>query len=132
MYYPCSENKGADQLRGYYEADLRLCFRIGKNPVFLQRGSFVIVCLEQISAASCEILFLYENISFMVILLLGLYNPLFYRTWVGGGSRWPSGRALDSEPKVPGFDLHLGCHVVSLFKTYKLLRLMVNTQEVST
>ena len=32
MYYPCSENKGADQLRGYREADLRLCFRIGKNP----------------------------------------------------------------------------------------------------
>ena len=26
MYYPCSENKGADQLRGYREADLRLCF----------------------------------------------------------------------------------------------------------
>ena len=27
LYYPCSENKGADQLRGYSEADLRLCFR---------------------------------------------------------------------------------------------------------
>ena len=24
LYYPCSENKGADQLRGYGEADLRL------------------------------------------------------------------------------------------------------------
>ena len=34
LYYPCSENKGADQLRGYREADLRLCFRIYKNPVF--------------------------------------------------------------------------------------------------
>ena len=41
MYYPCSENKGADQLRGYREADLRLCFRIGKNPVFSQCGSYV-------------------------------------------------------------------------------------------
>ena len=40
MYYPCSENKGADQLRGYREADLRLCFRICKKPVFSQRGSF--------------------------------------------------------------------------------------------
>ena len=30
MYYPCSENKGAD---------LRLCFRIGKNPVLAWRGS---------------------------------------------------------------------------------------------
>ena len=26
LYYPCSENKGADQLRGYREPDLRLCF----------------------------------------------------------------------------------------------------------
>ena len=24
----CSKNKGGDQLRGYHEADLRLCFRI--------------------------------------------------------------------------------------------------------
>ena len=40
MYYPSSENKGADQLRGYREADLRLCFRLGKNPVFSRCGSF--------------------------------------------------------------------------------------------
>ena len=31
LYYPCSENKDADQLRGYREADLRLCFRICKS-----------------------------------------------------------------------------------------------------
>ena len=31
--YLCRENKGADQLPSYCEADLRLCFRIGKNPV---------------------------------------------------------------------------------------------------
>ena len=31
LYYLCSENKGADQLRGYREADLRLCFRICKT-----------------------------------------------------------------------------------------------------
>ena len=40
MYYPCSENKGADQLRGYREADLRLCFRICKKPVFSRHGSY--------------------------------------------------------------------------------------------
>ena len=34
LYYPCSENKGADQFRGYRKADLRLCFRICKKPVF--------------------------------------------------------------------------------------------------
>ena len=32
--YLCSENKGADQLRGYREADLCLCFRICKMLVF--------------------------------------------------------------------------------------------------
>ena len=26
LFYPSSENKDADQLRGYREADLRLCF----------------------------------------------------------------------------------------------------------
>ena len=41
MYYPCSENKGADQLHIYCEADLRLCFRIDRNPVFSRRGSFI-------------------------------------------------------------------------------------------
>ena len=39
LFYPSSENKGADQLRGYREADLRLCFLIGKNPVFSRCGS---------------------------------------------------------------------------------------------
>ena len=34
LYYLCNENKGADQLRGYREADLRLCFRICKMLVF--------------------------------------------------------------------------------------------------
>ena len=43
MYYPCSENKGADQLRGYREADLRLCFRPCKLLVFSRTGSFVFV-----------------------------------------------------------------------------------------
>ena len=40
MYYLCSENKDADQLRGYREADLRLCFRICKKTVFSRRGSY--------------------------------------------------------------------------------------------
>ena len=40
LHYICSENKGADQVRGYREADLCLCFRICKNPVFSRRSSF--------------------------------------------------------------------------------------------
>ena len=43
MYYRSGEHKGADQLRGYREADLRLCFRICKNPVFSRRSSMVLV-----------------------------------------------------------------------------------------
>ena len=34
VYYPCSENKGANQLRSYCEADMRLCFRLGRVLVF--------------------------------------------------------------------------------------------------
>ena len=44
MYYPSSENKGADQLRSYCEAyceaDLRLCFRLGRLLVFPCGGSY--------------------------------------------------------------------------------------------
>ena len=40
MYYPSSESKGADQLRGYREADLRLCFRLCRLLVFPCGGSF--------------------------------------------------------------------------------------------
>ena len=42
MYYPSSENKGADQLRGYREADLRLCFRICRLLVFPWGGSYIL------------------------------------------------------------------------------------------
>ena len=48
MYYPYSENKGADQLRDHPEADLRLCFRICKKTVFSRRGSYKINKVEVI------------------------------------------------------------------------------------
>ena len=38
LYYPSSENKGADQLRSYCEADVRLCFRLGRLLVFPRGG----------------------------------------------------------------------------------------------
>ena len=41
LYYQSSENKGADQLRGYREADLRLCFRLCRLLVFPCGGSNV-------------------------------------------------------------------------------------------
>ena len=39
-HYPCSENKGADQLRGYREADLRLWFS------HMQKADFLITRLK--------------------------------------------------------------------------------------
>ena len=50
MYYPCSENKGADRLRSYCEADLRLFFfRLCRLLVFPCGGSFVLLnlCLHK-------------------------------------------------------------------------------------
>ena len=35
LYYICSDNKGADQLRGYRAADLRLCFRLYAKKGFI-------------------------------------------------------------------------------------------------
>ena len=39
LYYTSSESKGADQLRSYCEADLRLCFRLCRLLVFPWGGS---------------------------------------------------------------------------------------------
>ena len=46
LYYLFGENKDADQLRGYREADLRLCCRICEIPVFSQRSSHVAIELD--------------------------------------------------------------------------------------
>ena len=40
LYYPCSENKGADQLRSYREADLRLCYDMQKAGFLMTRLNF--------------------------------------------------------------------------------------------
>ena len=41
LYYVCSKNKGADQLHGWCEAYLHICFRISKKPVFSLHGLYV-------------------------------------------------------------------------------------------
>ena len=45
LYYPCSENKGTDQLRGYREADLCLCFRIDADCLFSSAAAHFIYLL---------------------------------------------------------------------------------------
>ena len=54
MYYPSGENKGADQLRGYREADLRLCFCLCSLLVFPWGGSFDVGGHNEKSAAASE------------------------------------------------------------------------------
>ena len=43
LYYPYSENKGADQLSGYCEAELRLCFRLCKIRFSQNEAQFISV-----------------------------------------------------------------------------------------
>ena len=55
LFYPSSENKGADQLRGYREADLRLCFRLCRLLVFPWVGSYLIrITHARASVSACE------------------------------------------------------------------------------
>ena len=56
MYYPSGENKGADQLRSYCEADLRLCFRLRRLLVFPWGGSNVIASYFYLSPAKLGII----------------------------------------------------------------------------
>ena len=97
LYNLCSENKGADQLRGYCEADLRLCLRISKKPVFSRRDSFhicgldslvlqskqrkpnTLISLHDSAAHLCLWFFAYDKKSFLV--KLGLQNKLKNNTF---------------------------------------------------
>ena len=55
LYYLCSGNKGADQLLGYREADLRLCFRICKTLVFSRCGSnYTLLFIIGYTGRNCE------------------------------------------------------------------------------
>ena len=53
LFYLCSENKGADQLRGYREADLRLCFRINAKTGFVTTR-LICVCIR-VWGKSCSL-----------------------------------------------------------------------------
>ena len=71
MYYPCSKNKGADQLRSYREADLRLCFRLCRFLVFSQGGSYISF---QIQYLSVEATYTYKSLQMCVVCLSTLGN----------------------------------------------------------
>ena len=48
LYYLGSENKGADQLRGYHAADLRLCFSHMQKADFLMMRPILLAKLNLI------------------------------------------------------------------------------------
>ena len=56
LYYPSSENKGADQLRSYCEADLRLSFRLCRLFVVPCGGSLMFVLLSFLPKVTGEFL----------------------------------------------------------------------------
>ena len=55
LYYPFSENKDADQLRGYREADLRLCFS------HIQKSGFLMARLNKYNPFVKTLAVFYSN-----------------------------------------------------------------------
>ena len=81
MYYPCSENIGADQLRGYREADLRLCFRICQKPVFSLRGSIkslMVTEIRKLEGYMFKLLFYHIQILVLINQLCAHYDETWF------------------------------------------------------
>ena len=61
MCYLSIENKDTDQLRSHCEADLRLCFRIGKNPVFSRCDPYYITYLSTFSLLPKDLTYIFYS-----------------------------------------------------------------------
>ena len=70
VYYPGSENKGADQLRGYREADLRLCFRIFRLLFFSRGGSFVLLYFSIVKVRETRLSSIFSSVMIGLSLLI--------------------------------------------------------------
>ena len=69
VHYRCSENKGADKLRVYHAADLRLCFHASK------KAGIVIMWLIYKTACKTELPFkLLVTVFSPILLAEGTYN----------------------------------------------------------
>ena len=75
MYYLCSEYKGTDQLCSYCTADLRLCFGIGKNTVFLRKNVLLMHIILACDAHPCNYMYAVKTTqsSTVIMLLLSLF-----------------------------------------------------------
>ena len=99
-YCPCSENKGADQLCSYCEADLRLCFHIGIISGFLtarliwQIGGFQIPLLVlkdlcAVTVYTCLKIYLYKKALLIFVKNVTFFSMLYHgaveyvaNTWI--------------------------------------------------
>ena len=79
LYYPSSENKGADQLRGYREADLRLCFRLCRLLVFPWVRSYVKTKVQISFAVTAKLIsaFVFDM---LIVQFVYFLNPKFPAT----------------------------------------------------
>ena len=60
FYYLCSENKSADQLRGYCAADLHLCShiyvksRFSHDAAYMKHSHFILLILRESTVSSAN------------------------------------------------------------------------------
>ena len=67
-----SVNKGADQLRSNWAADLRLCFHTCKKQVFSQHGSLRPIMITNLCSIYCDF-YGYENDDFQIKIVIFLF-----------------------------------------------------------
>ena len=75
LYYSCSANKGADRLRSYCEADLRLCFCICRLLVFSCTGSYGMCQPSGVCSAFVFSCFVQYLKTWFIPVLLLLFSP---------------------------------------------------------
>ena len=85
MYYPCSENKGADKLKLciYCTADLRLCFRIIGRFRFSHESTRIItadVCMKMREVSVARQVFQEPS---MEELIIRFHERHVFRAWHG-------------------------------------------------
>ena len=90
LYYPCSENKGTDQLRSYCAPDLRLCFRTCKSR-FSHYAAHIVSVNSQITRSfvnnkkfisnpkNCHCMYIYVSLKFGNKTCLNQNTCIIYR-----------------------------------------------------
>ena len=103
MYYPCSKNKGADQLHGYHKADLHLCLRPSILLVFLCSCSINPFVRKQLSD--------HYHLGKSIFIFWGIKsNSNFHFLFLSNPRIDPDGATCSTASCLFVFVLYLGCH----------------------